>query len=176
MPEVQVGEQRYRVQFVHSSHNPKEAAKTAHPGGLRQYIDNLARSLQRRVSFAEVSLLVSEPNPESTRRNPLPDLEIAQPVSQGFAVCHNADTFVKNEGRDIALQRAIDLSGLPKDVKNALSLAAAGVELHVLRERIRARHMTAAMQEVDRETARLARALRRNSVNADSADSAERVN
>lgn len=104
----------YKIQFVHSSHDGL-TQQNATPGGLRQFIDNLAASLNRRVSFAELC--------EVTDSEPVENGEISRiftPISQGFTVCNREDQFKKSEGRRWALDRVLMLSGLKYDVQTEL--------------------------------------------------------
>jgi hypothetical protein len=89
----------YKIQFVHSSHG-FETIKPVTPGGLRQFIDNLACSLRRRVSFCDIS-----------RVEPADGVNVESPVyvsiAQGFAICYHKDQFDKKTGRAFSLDRAL---------------------------------------------------------------------
>jgi hypothetical protein len=93
----------YKVQFVHSS-APEHADRPATPGGLRQFVDNLAASLLRRVTFADISLV--EPVPNEKEADSGPSFKYTS-LGQGFAVCHHTDQFQKKTGRAYALDRAL---------------------------------------------------------------------
>src|SRR3954467_12640612 len=101
--------QRFRVQFVHSAHNLKESRGDINPGGLRQIVDNIAGSLHRRVSLAEIARI--EEVPLMDEMSPVTSYV---PVAQGLAVCHWTDNFIKSDGRAYSLYRAL---------KNARSLS-----------------------------------------------------
>jgi len=94
---------KFKVQFVHSSHDGKRAV--ASPGGLRQFVDNLAASLNRRVSFCEIS----EIDTKVVNGEPVTGFVA---LSQGFALCHHKDQFNKRTGRAYCLDRALLNSGL----------------------------------------------------------------
>lgn len=102
------GDKTVRVQFVHSAHDLNTSHAAANPGGLRQFVDNLARSLRRRVTLAEIALM--DVVPGATKRSE--PVTTFLPLAQGFAVCHHTDNFVKEEGRGRALLRALKVSGL----------------------------------------------------------------
>lgn len=87
-----------KVQFVHSSPD-LNAPKLATPGGLRQFVDNLSRSLNRRVTLCDISDVL--PGDATTTTT-------YEAIGQGFAVCYYKDTFQKVLGRGIALLRAIN--------------------------------------------------------------------
>lgn len=96
----------YRIQFVHSAHDLKYRLQGT-PGGLRQFVDNLALSLRRRVTFCEISRAE-----EALLTKDAPVTTVWTPIAQGFALCHFHDQFVKREGRGYALKRALRVSGL----------------------------------------------------------------
>ena len=106
---------QYRVQFVHSAHDPKHPI-VGIPGGLRQMIDHLAASLRRRVTLCEISLVTgaTQVSPETGE-----DYVAIQhtPVAYGFSVCHYFDQFVKAEGRLLSFERALKVSGLDEQTK-----------------------------------------------------------
>lgn len=115
---VTVGEEKFRVQFVHSARELKTSRAAEHPGGLRQLVDNLAKSLRRRVSFAEVALV------ETIKVTKKETAESFVPLGQGYAVCHHTDNFVKKDGRGRALYRALKSFPFPGEVKDVISIAA----------------------------------------------------
>lgn len=108
---------RYRIQFVHSGHD-LTVARDANPGGLRQTIDNLAKSIRRRVSFAEIARVEMI---QETKRGP--QVQSFVPLSQGFSICYHGDAFVKSTGRGRAFYRALKQSGLDKSVQSELAVA-----------------------------------------------------
>ena len=129
MPIVRVGDTSYRVQFVHSAHDLKNSRGYDNPGGVRQFVDNLASSLRRRVSFAEVSRI------EEVRASKRSAPETSYvPLAQGFAVCHHTDQFEKEYGRNQALVRALKLSRLPRDVQDGISIEVTGLSLEELKK------------------------------------------
>jgi len=93
-----------RVQFVHASHNGLQLQEPT-PGGLRQLVDNLALSLDRRLTLCEISevvegeFLTSDPDSKTPRTY--------KPLAQGVALCYKKDQFKKLVGRSIALYRAV---------------------------------------------------------------------
>ena len=112
---------KYRAQFVHSAHDLKHPLPT-HPGSLRQVVDDLARSLRRRVTLCEISEDVPETVELSGGVEPEQGVTITgRPIAYGFAVCHYWDQFVKAEGRRRSFARALRFSGLPEDVKLGLT-------------------------------------------------------
>ncbi len=92
----------YKVQFVHSSHDFTESEKPVTPGGLRQFVDNLALSLRRRVSFADISLVEHGNNYAEDTKD-----VVYTSLGQGFALCHHTDQFHKKTGRAYAFDRAL---------------------------------------------------------------------
>lgn len=101
----------YKVQFVHSSHE-YVSRKPASPGGLRQFVDNLALSLRRRVSLCDISKVTADAVIDGKPTYAYTSL------SQGFAVCHWKDQFSKLIGRAAAFDRALSNSELPWEVQD----------------------------------------------------------
>lgn len=87
---------RLKVQFVHSSHD--FVTHEAIAGGLRQFVDNLARSLSRRVTLCDIADVTD---------GPVVDTKQYTSLAQGFAVCYYKDNYVKLAGRSLALARAV---------------------------------------------------------------------
>jgi hypothetical protein len=104
---VTVGIRKFRVQFVHSARDLKTSRASDNPGGLRQLVDNLAKSLHRRVTFAEVADIVETTTAAKNKHVDKFVESVLTPVAQGFAVCHHLDNFVKRVGRARALYRAL---------------------------------------------------------------------
>lgn len=105
-----------RIQFVHSSHSGFPVENPT-PGGLRQLVDNIAFSLDRRITLCEIAevkdgeFLTSDPESQVPRQY--------VPLAQGIAVCYKKDQFKKLAGRSIALIRALanaELSGPVADL------------------------------------------------------------
>jgi hypothetical protein len=111
----------YQVAFVHSAHDIKHPLP-GRPGGLRQIVDGLAKSLRRRVTLCEIS--VADAAPEVTTSDVTPeDVKLTfTPLSYGFSVCHYFDQFVKAEGRARAFDRALRSSGLDATTKDELAV------------------------------------------------------
>lgn len=109
----------YRVQFVHSAHDPKHPVQGV-PGGLRQIVDHLAKSLRRRVTLCEVSVLNPEADTDPETQEPRTTF-VATPVGYGFSICHYFDQFVKAEGRRRAFVRALKASGLSDELRAELA-------------------------------------------------------
>ena len=107
----------YRIQFVHSPHNMK-SLHIGMPGGLRQFVDNLALSLRRRVTLCEIAL-ASNPHVDEQGRL----VHDYMPIAQGFAICHYYDQFVKAIGRQKAFLRAVKHSSLSKQAREELTTA-----------------------------------------------------
>ena len=116
----------YRIQFVHSPHDLKHLHPGT-PGGLRQFVDNLALSLRRRVTLCEIAVWTGE---EKLNEQSLAELaeegverwsRVFEPISQGFAICHYIDQFNKAQGRARALDRALHVCGLDKAIQNELA-------------------------------------------------------
>ena len=103
----------FKLQFVHSSHE-FTSVKPVTPGGLRQFVDNLALSLRRRVSFADISLV--EPDGVVDGK---PTFKYTS-IGQGFALCYYKDQFEKKTGRCYALDRALLVSGLDDQTQTEL--------------------------------------------------------
>lgn len=119
---VSVGTEEFRVQFVHSAHDQRTSRNAvASPGGLRQFVDNLAASLRRRVTLAEIARV--ERIPVGGDGDVRPSFV---PLSQGFAVCHFIDQFNKAHGRERAFLRALSALNAPASVKDTLSEAVTG--------------------------------------------------
>jgi len=93
---------QFRVQFVHSAHDINHRLG-GEPGGLRQFVDNLALSLHRRVTLCEISL-VEEAPALTTDTEPQ---KVITALGQGFALCHHKDQFIKRVGRAYALKRGL---------------------------------------------------------------------
>lgn len=117
----------YRVQFVHSAHDLKQRLQ-GQPGGLRQFTDNLALSLRRRVTLCEISEVTVDPALVTEQGRPV---RVATPLAQGFSLCHYHDQFVKATGRDYALIRALKVSGLDEATKNELFVEFGNIEVEV---------------------------------------------
>jgi hypothetical protein len=100
---VNVGDRTYRVLFIHSGHDLKQDRGTQNPGGYRHFIDDVAKSLNRRVTLAEISLMQAV---EGSDYLDQPIIDFV-PVAYGIAVCHYTDTFVREDGRGLALLRAL---------------------------------------------------------------------
>lgn len=115
----------YRVQFVHSAHDPK-SPREATPGGLRQMADHLAKSLRRRVTLCEVSMLSADYDTDPETGEPRSTFTTV-PLGYGFSICHYFDQFVKAEGRARSLTRALKAADLPREVREEL-LELCGVE------------------------------------------------
>lgn len=101
---VTVDSQKFDIQFVHSSPDLKKSTGTYNPGGVRQVVDMLAMSFNRRVSAAFVSTVEPVPSPDQ------PDTIVGEqitPIGMGFTQCYHSDNFNKHEGRGIALLRAL---------------------------------------------------------------------
>ena len=113
----------FKVQFVHSSRGIKKAKHDVPPGGLRQFIDNLARSFKRRVTFCELSEVVTEPK----------NGRLHVPIAQGFTKCSYEDQFDRTEGRAYAFSRALDTSHLTTPEKRELA-ELVGYDYDTLRE------------------------------------------
>jgi hypothetical protein len=109
----------YRVQFVHSAHDPKHPIQGV-PGGLRQIVDHLARSLRRRVTLCEIAVLNPELSTDPETQEQRTTFTVT-PVGYGFSICHYFDQFVKAEGRRRAFVRALKSSGLSPDVRSEVS-------------------------------------------------------
>lgn len=109
---------QYRVQFVHSAHDPKHPV-VGTPGGLRQIVDHLALSLRRRITLCEISVISG-----TTAISPETGEEYVAiqhtPVAYGYSICHYFDQFVKAVGRASAFQRALKVSGLDEQTKAEL--------------------------------------------------------
>jgi hypothetical protein len=120
----------YRVQFVHSAHDPKHLVVGV-PGGLRQLVDNLAASFRRRVTMCEIAFETVKDVAdefEGTYRARPEGVDPAQvrqftPIAQGFAKCHRIDQFVKYIGRGRSLKRALRVSGLDAQTQQELAEA-----------------------------------------------------
>ena len=111
----------YRVQFVHSAHDPKHPVE-GQPGGLRQIVDNLATSMRRRVSLCEIGVETAGLVYDEAKGTLVPGV-VTMPLSYGFSVCHYFDQFVKAEGRARSFERALHTVKLDKTTKEELSLA-----------------------------------------------------
>lgn len=112
---------QYRAQFVHSAHDLKHPLPS-HPGSLRQVVDDLARSLRRRVTLCEISEDVPVQVELSGGAEPEQGVQVTgRPLGYGFAVCHFWDQFVKAEGRRRSFFRALRASRLPREVKDGLT-------------------------------------------------------
>lgn len=109
----------FRVQFVHSAHDPKHPIAGA-PGGLRQIVDDLAVSLRRRVTLCEVSVEVPE-TVQAEDGSVGVQLTVV-PLGYGYSVCHYFDQFVKAEGRKRSFERAAKAARLDAGTKNDLAL------------------------------------------------------
>lgn len=104
---VTVGTREFRVQYVYSARDIKTSRALEVPGTLRQFVDNLAASIRRRVALAEISRVE-----RIEGLDPISNLPIVSyvPVAQGFAICHWQDNFSKVEARGRALYRALKLA------------------------------------------------------------------
>ena len=106
---------QYRVQFVHSAHDPKHPVEGV-PGGLRQMVDHLAASLRRRVTLCEISVIAGSTQVSPETGEDYVAIQFS-PVAYGFSVCHYFDQFVKAEGRLLSFERALKVSGLGEQIK-----------------------------------------------------------
>ena len=105
----------YKIQFVHSSHDFNTTAPMA-PGGLRQFVDNLARSVRRRVTFCDISSVEAFAGDGMGN----PDNIIYTSLAQGFTLCYYKDQFEKKTGRVFALDRALLNSELSHDEEDEI--------------------------------------------------------
>ena len=126
---------RFEVVIVHSSHDVKNSEDE--PGGYRQLVNSLARSLHRRVTFAEVIA-----HPPDIAEAPVlglykliyPEIFESLPLGQGWALCNLGDTFTKKFGRELAVLRALRISRLSREERNELGLLAVGISYDELQK------------------------------------------
>ena len=117
---------QYRVQFVHSAHDPKHPVLGV-PGGLRQMVDHLAASLRRRITLCEISVISGTTQVSAETGEDYVAIQFS-PVAYGYSVCHYFDQFVKAVGRGSAFERALRVSGLDDQTKLDL-IAGLGYEV-----------------------------------------------
>jgi hypothetical protein len=111
----------YAVTFVHSAHDIKHTLPGA-PGGLRQIVDGLAKSLRRRVTLCEIARLDQTETLDPLTTDFIPTFTTV-PLSYGFSVCHYFDQFVKAQGRARAFERALRASKLDNFIRAELDSA-----------------------------------------------------
>ena len=100
---VQVRDGReFKVRIVHGA---PETALNAAPGSLRQVVEDLGFSLQRRCTLVEIG--------EADELSVVTDddtgalVRVTNTVAYGFAVCYKKDQYNRRTGRLLALFRAL---------------------------------------------------------------------
>lgn len=107
----------FRVTFVHSSVKPAPAAAFVASGSVRQFVENIAYILRRRVTLCQISqILPTEFDPFLTGA-----ATTDVPCGQGLSVCHWRDNFNKKIGRDESFKRALACAKLDEDARFCLS-------------------------------------------------------